>query len=161
MEEISTQVRFGESIIEVIPYSSVASHEVDLHEEVIQPVIFYDELSFHISSLFSMSSNMDSEVHMPIYSHPVHTSLDDGALHYDLLDVFLAISRFECVLPLTNLGPVLVFNSYLIPGTYSQSFHEDPEHLYSLLSCHTYATKDHISVIALEDDHSSHEFIDV
>ena len=57
-------------------------------------------------SVLSMSSIMDSEIHMPDLSHLVHASFLDRAQPSDLQDVCLAKSSPSSVFPLTILDPM-------------------------------------------------------
>ena len=57
-------------------------------------------------SVFSISSIMDSEIHMPDLSHFVHASLLDGAQPSYFQDVCLAKSSPFSVLPITIIDPM-------------------------------------------------------
>ena len=70
------------------------SYDVDLEYEVTSGYSNVEDLFIHSSLMFCMSSNMDSEVHIPSLSCHVDTSFNDGPQLCYLLDVFLARSRF-------------------------------------------------------------------
>ena len=76
-----------------------------------------DDLLTH--SVFSMSSIMDSEIHMLDLSHFVHSSLLDGAQPSEFHDVCLAKSSPFSVLPLTILDPMHFCSSSFVHGTHS------------------------------------------
>ena len=69
--------------------------------------------------VFSMSSMMDFEIHMPDLSHFVHASLLDGAQPSDFQDVCLAKSSPYSVFPLTILDPMCFCSSSFVLGTHS------------------------------------------
>ena len=95
--------------------------------------------------VFSMSSIMDSEIHMPNLSHVVHTSLYDGAQPSDFQGVCLAKSSPFSVLPITILDPMRFYSSSFVLGTHSQSLLEDFEQHY-LSSLHSSSTEDSLPV---------------
>ena len=76
-------------------------------------------------SVFSMSSNMDSEIHMPDLSHFMHSSLLDGVQPSDFQYVFFTKSSYFNVLPLTILDPMHFCNSSFVLGTHSQGLLKD------------------------------------
>ena len=99
--------------------------------------------------VFSMSSIMDSEMHMLDLSHFLHASVLDGAQPSYFQDVFLANSSPFNVLPLTILDPMRFCSSSFVLGTHSQSLLEDFEHHY-LSSSHTSTIEDSLPVYSHE-----------
>ena len=97
-------------------------------------VISIDDSLTH--SVFSMSSIMDFEIHMPDLSHYVHASLLDGVQPSEFQDSCLANSSTFSVFPLTILDLMCLCSSSFVLSTHSQSLLEDFEHHY-LFSSHT------------------------
>ena len=103
--------------------------------------------------VFSMSSIMDSEIHMPDLSHFVHASLLDDAQPSDFQDVCLAKSSPFSVFPLTILDPMGFYNSSFVIGTHSESLLEDFEHHY-ISSLHSSTIEDSLPVYSCSRDFS-------
>ena len=73
---------------EVEDIDSSSHDDVDEKEVTNGAAIAIDDSLTH--SVFSMSSIMDYEIHMPDLSHLVHASLLDGAQISEFMDVCLA-----------------------------------------------------------------------
>ena len=87
--------------VEVEDLDSSSYDVVDENEVNNGDSIAIDDSLTH--SVFSMSSIMDSESHMPYLSHFVHTSLIDGAQPNEFQDVCLAKSSPISGMPLPIL----------------------------------------------------------
>ena len=125
-----------------------SSHDAADEKEVTNgAAISIDDSLTH--SMFSMSSIMDSEIHMPDLSHFVHASLLDGVQPSDFQDVLLAKSSCFRVLPLTILDPMCFCSSSFVLGTHSHSLLQDFEHHY-LSSLHSSTPKDSLLVYSHE-----------
>ena len=120
--------------LEIEDLDSSSYDSVDEKEVTNGAAIAIDDSLTHL--VFSMSSIMDSEIHMPDLSHLVHASPLDGAQPNDFQDACLAKSSPSSVLPLTILDPMHFCSSSFVLGTHSQSLHEYFGHHY-LYSSHT------------------------
>ena len=102
--------------------TSTVSDEVDHEEEVAIAIAIDDSLTHPV---FSMSSIMDFEIHMPDLSHLVHASPLDGAQPSDFQDAYLAKSSPSSVFPLTILDPMCFCTVQLLLCSW-HSFSEPP-----------------------------------
>ena len=88
-----------------------------------------EELTFHLSLLFSQTSNSNIEDNMSVADDPMHTSLDDGAL-FDQLDVLETILQFAIVsCALTLIVALLLIFSSLLTGSVHSKYTEDGQHI--------------------------------
>ena len=108
-----------------VEYLDSSSYDVVDEKQVTNGSAIDDSLTY---SMFSMSSIMDFEIHMPDLSHFVHAFFLDGAQPSDLQDICLAKSSPSSVFPLTILDPMHFCSSSFVLGTHSQSLLEYFEH---------------------------------